>query len=99
MEFLFAKTCPATIQTPGYNGHVGLHRSVQWIDPDTITQCELLFVNGPKEPDHLDSTHSFITAKDYAADGNTFKVRGQLMADPVTFEHIKSRGTVALCVP
>ena len=49
MEFIFDLTCPATIQTPEYNGHVAVHRSVQWIDPDTITQCELLFVNGPKE--------------------------------------------------
>ena len=92
MKFIFDLTCPATIQTPEYNGHVAVHRSVQWIDPDTIIQCELVHVNGLNEPTLLDMEQSVITAKDYAADGNTFKLMGQLMADPVTFEHIKSRG-------
>ena len=92
MKFIFDLTCPATVQTPAYNGHVALHRSVQWIDPDTITQCELVHVHGLKEPSFLDPEQSVITVKDYAADGNTFKVMGQLMADPATFEHIKGRG-------
>ena len=94
MKFIFDLTCPATVQTPAYNGHVALHRSVQWIDPDTITQCDLVHTHGLKEPTRLDMDQSVITVKDYDADGNTFKVMGQLMADPVTFEHIKSRGIV-----
>merc|ERR1719295_649774 len=92
LDMIYDLTCPATVHTPKYNGHIQLRRNVQWIDPVTITECDLHHLNGATEPDMLDPTKSIITARDFADDGNTFKVLDHLMADPVTFSHIRGKG-------
>ena len=92
LSMIYELTCPATIHSPTFHGHIGLHRNVQWIDPETITECTLHHLNDVTEPDVLDSERSIIIAKDYIGDGNTFKAMDHLMADPVAMNHIQSRG-------
>merc|ERR1719295_490126 len=36
MEMIYGLTCPATIHSPKYHGHIGLHRNCQFIDPQTV---------------------------------------------------------------
>ena len=89
---IYDLTCPATIHSHSYGGPIGLHRNVQWMDPETITECDLHHLGGVTDPHVIDPHKSIITARDVAGDGNTFKVKDYLMADPVTFELIQNRG-------
>jgi len=92
MMNIFHLTCPAVIHSATYHGHIGLHRKSQFIDPETIVQCDLVHLNGRTEPSRLDPVRSHITAKDYMGDGNTFKAGDHLIADPVAFDRIGSKG-------
>merc|ERR1719385_105509 len=80
------------IHSHTYNGHLTLHRNVQWLDPETITNCELYHVNEETKGSVLDPARSFITAKDFAGDGNTFKATDYLMADPMNHDQIWHKG-------
>merc|ERR1719242_1186259 len=89
---IFSLTCPAEVHTPHFGGSIGLHHGVQWIDPVTITSCELHHLEVGHNPDVLDPELSHIVAKDFPGDGNTFKATDHLMADPVTFGHLQAKG-------
>jgi len=92
MQMIYGLTCSAIIHAPAHHGHIGLHRNVQWMDPATISHCDLTHLEGTMEYDVLDPQRSVIVVKDFAGDGNTFKAMDHLMADPVTFGHIQERG-------
>lgn len=98
MAAIFDLTCPATIGTPQYHGHLQLHRNVQFMDPVTISECHLVHMNGPTETDHLDGTQSYITARDFMDDGNTFKTMDHLIASPNVHELIHPKGMIPSCL-
>eukprot|EP01084_Bolivina_argentea_P187120 322394_1 len=80
-EQLLDITCPAYVISP--EGFVNLGNHVQWIDVNTIMDCNLERIPaGPETPLQLNSETSYILAKDYTTDDNTFKQYDYLLAFP-----------------
>ena len=91
LDIIYALTCPSIIHSP-VHGHIGLHRNTQFIDPETIVECDLHHFNDGMQSDVLNPGKSIITARDFVGDGNTFKTMDHLIAGPNAFEHIQRRG-------
>ena len=94
MEFIYDATCPADMKSETY-GQVNVGNHVQYIEADTVINCNLLYWdhdNDKATPDELDTDKSYITVKDWTNDDNTFQENDYFMANEPVYKAIRKLG-------
>eukprot|EP01084_Bolivina_argentea_P144926 254170_1 len=97
MEAIFHLTCPSHMKVPSHQGSLHLTPHSQWIDPATIIECHLKYMEYEGEEANtygpqFDPLKSYIYVNDYTHDDNTFKMDDFLLAETSVHEQIQKLG-------